>query len=130
MVDVVVQPQTNKIVVIGESTASPVVVESSTSVQVPAPSRPTVEVQPTQFDVVLTTGGIQGEPGLDGDKHYRHVQGAAAITWAIDHPLDKYPAVSVVDSGGTLVEGNVLYESPSRVIITFTAAFAGQAFLN
>lgn len=74
--------------------------------------------------------GDKGDPGEDGDKHYRHVQSTPEASWVIDHNLGKFPAVSVVDSGGTEVEGNVQYPSQHRVIVSFTAAFAGEAYLN
>lgn len=74
--------------------------------------------------------GIQGPAGEDGDKHYRHVQATPAQVWVIDHTLDKFPAVTVVDSAGEQVEGNVLYTSQQQVVVSFTGTFSGEAFLN
>lgn len=65
-----------------------------------------------------------------GDKTYRHVQGTAANVWEVTHGLGKYPAVSVMDSGGTLVEGDVDYVNENNVILTFTAPFSGEANFN
>lgn len=90
-------------------------------------------VKITEQDTRTVQGGgvgIQGPAGEDGDKHYRHVQSTPAQVWVIDHPLDKFPAVSVVDSAGEQVEGNVLYTSQQQVVVSFTGAFSGEAFLN
>lgn len=62
--------------------------------------------------------------------HYRHVQMTPETVWNIHHTLDRYASVTVVDSGGTQVEGDVQYVSRSEVTIAFSAPFAGEAFLN
>lgn len=59
-----------------------------------------------------------------------HTQGTAATTWTINHTLGGYPSVSVVDSGKTVVFGEVNYVSISQVVVNFTAAFAGFAYLT
>lgn len=61
---------------------------------------------------------------------YVHFQLAASNTWVIDHPLDKFPSVSVVDSAGTAWHGEVRYVSRGQIILTFSAGFSGRAFLN
>lgn len=67
---------------------------------------------------------------VSGDKTYRHVQGVASATWAVTHNLEKYPAVSVMDSGGSLVEGDIDYLDENNVVLSFTAAFSGEANFN
>lgn len=77
--------------------------------------------------------GIQGPPGTGGtgsDLHYTHDQMVASATWNIVHNLNKYPSVAVVDSAGSEVEGSVMYVTPNRVIVEFSAAFGGKAYLN
>ena len=54
----------------------------------------------------------------------------ASDTWVIEHNLDKYPSVTVVDSAGTVVEGDVKYDSLNQVTITFSGGFKGKATLN
>jgi hypothetical protein len=44
--------------------------------------------------------------------------------------MNKYPSVSVVDSAGSTVVGDVLYDSLNQVTITFSAPFSGKAFFN
>lgn len=68
--------------------------------------------------------------GGGGDKTFRFDQASPATVWNVAHNLGKYPAVSVVDSGGTWVIGDVLYLDINTVRLTFSAAFSGSAFFN
>ena len=61
---------------------------------------------------------------------YVFTQSTPAAVWTINHDLGKYPAVSIVDSANDEVIGEVHYTSTSQVVITFSAAFSGKAFLN
>lgn len=75
--------------------------------------------------------GDEGDPGpLGNDAHLVHDQQTAAETWEITHNLGKYPAVTVIDSAGDQVEGDLQYLGLNTVRITFGAAFAGRAFFN
>ena len=70
------------------------------------------------------------EKELIHKRTYIHNQQVASDTWTVIHDLGKHPAVSVVDSSGKLVIGDVLYVSSSQIIIKFKAKFAGTAYLN
>ena len=59
-----------------------------------------------------------------------HNQTEASDEWIIVHNLNKYPAVSIIDSAGDEVEGNVHYDSLNQVTITFIGSFKGTATLN
>jgi hypothetical protein len=72
--------------------------------------------------------GPQGPPGII--ETYIHNQISSASTWSIQHNLGRYPSVSIVDSGGSIVLGAVKYISENEIQISFSAAFAGRAFLN
>ena len=50
--------------------------------------------------------------------------------WKIKHNLNKYCSVSVVDSAGNVVVGDVNYIDKGNIEISFSAAFAGKAYLN
>jgi len=65
-----------------------------------------------------------------GDKHYQHVQAVASDAWVIVHNLNKRPAVSVIDSSGSEVEGCVEYIDDNTIRVRFSANFAGTAALN
>lgn len=68
--------------------------------------------------------------GIVNDKNYIHYQNTASDTWFINHNLNKYPAVNVVDSAGNEVVGDVEYIDVNNLKITFIGAFKGKANLN
>ena len=61
---------------------------------------------------------------------YTHTQGVASDTWVINHNLNYYPNISIVDSGGTVVIGNITYTNANRITVTFSGAFSGSAYLS
>jgi hypothetical protein len=61
---------------------------------------------------------------------YRHMQATPATVWTVIHNLGFRPNVTVVDSGGTEVIGNVHYVDDNTVQLTFSAAFGGEAYLS
>jgi hypothetical protein len=61
---------------------------------------------------------------------FLHLQPDAQEVWLINHGLGFHPNVTTVDSTGRLVEGDVVYLSNSLVQVTFSAPFAGSAFLS
>lgn len=88
--------------------------------------------------VELATSGPQGATGATGaagetlysDLSYIHTQNSALATWTITHNLHFIPNITVVDSGGTVVEGSYNYTNSSTVVLTFSAAFSGKAYLS
>lgn len=78
-------------------------------------------------DIILTGGIVQVS---SGDKNFVFNQQSASDTWTINHTLEKFPSVSVVDSSGDIVIGNITYNSTSEIVITFSASFSGKAYLN
>jgi hypothetical protein len=72
-----------------------------------------------------TSGG-----GGGGDKNFVYNQPTPSLVWDVVHNLDKYPSVSVVDSAGTTVFGNVRYRNVNELTITFKGAFSGKAYIN
>lgn len=97
----------------------------------------------------------QGEPGVeidtkrmkigDGINHwndlpyvvnpfqvygYTHLQTVSSPVWTINHNMGKRPAVACVDSAGDEIEGNVTYPTVNQVVVTFSAATGGEAYLN
>ena len=70
-----------------------------------------------------------------GDITYTHNQSSTSNTWVITHNLHRFPSVTVVDSGETIVQGSVVYNSNKQLTITFfeggsALAFQGKAYLN
>lgn len=78
-------------------------------------------IQPDQ--TLKATGG-------GSDKEFVFTQSVASATWEIQHDMNKYPAVTVVDTGGNVVVGEVVYNDQAKITITFSAAFSGKAYLN
>jgi hypothetical protein len=64
------------------------------------------------------------------DLAYAHNQATSSSTWTILHNLDFYPNVTVVDSAGTIVEGEIAYTNRNQIVLTFSAAFSGKAYLS
>jgi hypothetical protein len=62
--------------------------------------------------------------------NYTHNQIASSPTWTITHNLGFFPAVSVVDSGGNHVIGDVTYVSQNVVTVSFNSSFGGKAYLS
>lgn len=61
---------------------------------------------------------------------YTFTQSGAASTWTINHNLQKYPSVTVVDSSGNVVVGFQKYNNNNQIVLTFSAPFSGSAYLN
>lgn len=57
-------------------------------------------------------------------------QGVSSSVWEINHNLNKYPSVAVVDSAGNEIIAEVLYNDLNNITITMQAAFKGKAYLN
>jgi len=103
-------------------------------------------VEPNFYDISLTlvnsSGGlVDGQDyfisllgntsgGGGGDKNFVYNQASPDLVWNIVHNLDKFPSVSVVDSAGTTVFGNVQYLNVNELTVTFNGAFSGKAYLN
>lgn len=86
--------------------------------------------KPSINGVVLEGNKTTEELLIEGDKFFSFLQMSPAEEWRIEHNLHKFPAVTVVDSGGTCVVGDTEYIDEDNVKITFQSAFAGKAYLN
>lgn len=72
-----------------------------------------------------------GSSGRGGnDARYTYTKIAPADIWEVEHNLGKFPSVTVVDSAGSVVQGEIEYIDRNNVRVTFTGAFAGFAYLN
>lgn len=67
---------------------------------------------------------------ISGDLSYTHTQGVASSTWDVTHSLGKFPSITIVDSGGTTVEGDVTMIDINTVQIIFSASFSGKCYCN
>ena len=69
--------------------------------------------------------------GLPTGGAFQHNQGVAASSWTIDHNLGYEPGgVTVTDSAGTTVIGTVQHTSVNQIVVSFSSAFAGKAYIS
>ena len=64
------------------------------------------------------------------DKTFEYTQVAPSATWNIQHNLGKFPSITVIDTLDTVVVGQYTYIDNNNVTLTFSAGFAGKAYLN
>lgn len=64
------------------------------------------------------------------DKFYRHIQAEPSEIWIVEHKLNKFPSVTVVDSAGTVVIGEVQFIDVNKAKLIFSGAFSGEAYFN
>ena len=110
--------------------------------------------QGVQGTTGLGTQGTQGTSGADGidgsaldntddltegltNKYftvervsYEHNQGSASNSWTITHNLGFKPNVTVIDSAGNIVEGEIAYTNSNSLTVSFASAFSGKAYLS
>ncbi len=57
---------------------------------------------------------------------------ATALVWTINHNGNwgKYPSVTVINNNNVVLYGEVKYITDTQLTITFSAGFAGTAYLN
>ena len=78
---------------------------------------------------VVEGGGDEGGGGEVGAS-FVYNQGSPSATWVIVHDLGFRPNVTVEDSAGTTIEGEVVYNNDNQLTLTFSAAFSGIAYLS
>ena len=99
----------------------------------------------TAPDITIDTGyvgpqgpqGPQGEPGPpgppgsgEGGGVYEHTQTVSAATWTIVHNLGFNPAVTIVDSAGSVLMAALEYTSLTTVTARFSGATSGKAYCS
>jgi len=91
-----------------------------------------IEVTSPTEGQVLTYDETLGiwENTSSADKHYTHSQDISASQWVIDHNLNKYPSVQVIDSAGSFCIGKVTHNSVNQLTLDFNASFTGKAYMN
>ena len=95
-------------------------------------SDPLIQVIPVEENVVVTLGfsGPQGAPGNTQVVAFVFVQNTPSSIWTITHGLDFVPNITVVDTAGSVVEGDYSYPDENTIIATFSGGFAGKAYLS
>ena len=72
-------------------------------------------------------------PNIDpnvGDKTFVYTQDVPSTLWNVQHDLDKFPSVSVVNNNNVAMYGEVIYIDQNNLQIEFSAGFSGKAYMN
>lgn len=95
------------------------------------PTIPIINVINETPTITVSTPGPQGPAGAftPSDIAYTHTQAIASAVWTINHNLGFRPVCIVLDSAGTQCEGTISYPTVNQMVITFTSAFTGNAYL-
>lgn len=56
--------------------------------------------------------------------------GVAASSWIIEHNLNKYPQISLMDDSGNQFEADVIYNSLNSLTVNFSRPISGKAVLS
>lgn len=115
--------------------------ETAVATQVAPAGESTITQKPRDTTVVYAgrpgqagPEGPQGDPGPAGPAapgaSYIHTQAIPSNVWSIHHGLGMFPNVTVIDSAGTEVEGDPDYIDANNVVMTFSAAFGGVAYVS
>lgn len=108
------------------------------------PEPETVEVRLTNTEIITVNDAIPGRKGDKGDKgdagpaggiqlnevNELFTQNVASDSWDIEYDLPYIPTVTVVDSAGSTVEGEVQYVSAHHIRVKFAVPFSGTAYLS
>lgn len=79
---------------------------------------------------IVDLDAVLNEKLKDLSKCYVFTQSISSKTWEIEHNLNRFPSVTVVDSGGNVVIGDVTYNNENKLTVRFSAGFSGKAYLN
>lgn len=91
-------------------------------------SEEAIIIKPIVPIVEITAVGPQGVSAA-GQIFYVHTQATPASVWTINHNLNGNPTAVVLDSAGTQCEGTFSYPSLNQMVITFSSAFTGTAYI-
>ena len=61
---------------------------------------------------------------------YIHHQDVSSAVWTINHNLDKYPSVTLVNSVNEVFLAHIDYTSKAQIVVTMSGSNTGKAYLN
>jgi len=64
------------------------------------------------------------------DANFLYTLDGSTDVYAIDHNLNKYPAVTIFDANNAEVETQIVFNSLNRATLTFSLPFTGKASFN
>ena len=75
----------------------------------------------------LTQGGAAPSKG---EATFVFNQTIPSTVWNINHNLNRFPSIELVDTAGDLMMTNIDYIDANNIRATFSAATAGQAYVG
>jgi len=99
------------------------------TIDVPMVEKPIKTSVPTKLSELENDAGYITADDIPATQSFIHEQLTPSSLWLITHNLNKYPSVTVTDSAGNVVIGDVKHVSLNTTEISFSAAFAGKAIL-
>lgn len=82
----------------------------------------------TDLDYFITL--LQYDTSLSNDKNAVYTQSVASNSWVVNHGLNKYCSVNVVNSSNIEIYADIEYTSLNTVTITFSSPQTGYAYFN
>ena len=64
------------------------------------------------------------------DASFTYSQLSPSNEWVIEHSLQKFASIVVVDSANSVVIGDIEYVDENTIIVRFNGSFSGRAYLN
>jgi len=88
-------------------------------------------------DVTITSASsgqglvYNGSAWVNKATTFTHTQSSSSAEWTIAHNLGYRPGgVSIVDSAENVVMGDIVHSSDNQIVINFSSAFTGKAYLS
>ena len=89
------------------------------------------------LDVTITSAAAQeglvynGTAWVNKATTLTHTQSSASATWTVTHNLGYRPGgVAIVDSSENVVFGDIVHSSDNALVINFTSAVTGKAYIS
>jgi hypothetical protein len=89
------------------------------------------------LDVTITSAATQeglvynGTAWVNKATTFTHTQSSASASWTVTHNLGYRPGgVAIVDSSENVVFGDIVHSSNNELVLNFTSATAGKAYIS
>jgi uncharacterized membrane protein len=89
-----------------------------------------IDAGAVETSAIVNWADIVGKPTAFAPTTHVHIQDVASDVWTINHGLNRNPQVTIVDSSGSEVVGDVTHVDINTVVATFGGAFGGRAYLT
>jgi hypothetical protein len=94
-----------------------------------------VQITQSTNTITIASSGPQGPKGQDGINgisggSYTFEQQTNSATWNITHNLGFRPSVTVQDYGKITLEGDLSHTDANSLVLTFSQAVSGYAYLS